>query len=205
MHWPCPATDHPGTPILHIGKFSRGLGMFSPVDYRPPAEMPDNFDLEARLEARLCRPLKKGARRADSFGNRAAPPGDGEKTNEQYPLLLTTGRMSAHYHTGSMTRRCWGLNGVAPSEAIEINPEDAEQLGLKNGEVVKVSSRRGSLEVAANITDRVDVGVTFMTFHFTETPGNILTNSAFDPVSQTPEFKVCAVRVEKLPAKSARA
>jgi formate dehydrogenase major subunit len=192
LHWPCPATDHPGTPILHIGKFSRGLGLFSPVDYRPPAEMPDNFDLEARL----CRPLKgkggKGARRVASFANKA-------KTDGQYPLLFTTGRLSAHYHTGSMTRRCWGLNGAVPSEAIEMNPEDAEQLGLKNGEIVKVSSRRGSLEVPVNITERVDVGVTFMTFHFTEAAANILTNSASDPVSQTPEFKVCAVRVEKLP------
>jgi formate dehydrogenase major subunit len=126
-------------------------------------------------------------------------PADPADIEKEYPLFLTTGRVSAHYHTGSMTRRCWGLIGAAPSEALELNPVDAERLGIEHGEKVKISSRRGTVEVPANVTERVSAGVTFLTFHFSETSANILTNSASDPVSQTPEFKVCAVRVEKLP------
>ena len=156
--WPCPNEEHPGTPILHIGKFNRGLGKFSSVDFKPPAENPD----------------------------------------EKYPLILTTGRSGAHYHTGTMTRRSWGLNLVQPEESLEINPIDAEKLGIHDGDSIKVSSRRGKLVTKANITTRVPEGTTFITFHFTETPGNILTNSAMDPISKTPEYKVCAVKVEKV-------
>jgi predicted molibdopterin-dependent oxidoreductase YjgC len=79
-----------------------------------------------------------------------------------------------------------------------MNPDDAAALGLRNGDMVRVRSRRGFLDVPCNITKRVNPGVTFMTFHFTETPANVLTNSASDPVSQTPEFKICAVRAYKV-------
>lgn len=121
-----------------------------------------------------------------------------ENPDADYPLILTTGRVAAHYHTGTMTRHSWGLKMVHPEEAIEINPVDAEKLGIVQEEMVKVATRRGELTVKAKVTTRVPVGTTFITFHFTETPGNILTNSAVDPVSKTPEYKVCAVRVEKI-------
>jgi len=131
LPWPCPNEEHPGTPILHIGKFNKGLGKFSGVEYKPPAENPD----------------------------------------EEYPLILTTGRSGAHYHTGTMTRRSWGLNMLHPEDALEINPVDAEYLGIRAGDAIKVSSRRGNITTKANVTTRVPAGTTFITFHFTELLG----------------------------------
>jgi anaerobic selenocysteine-containing dehydrogenase len=80
---------------------------------------------------------------------------------------------------------------------VEINPEDALALGITDGEMVKVASRRGEIEAKAKVTEVSPVGVVFMTFHFAESAANLLTNSALDPVSKIPEYKVCAVRVEK--------
>jgi len=122
-----------------------------------------------------------------------------EIPDAEYPLRLTTGRVVAHYHTGTMTRRCWGLNGVAPHEVVEIHPDDAAHLSIKNGDSVRVKSRRGEVETFAKVTTRVIPGLVFMTFHFSESSGNMLTTSACDPVTQTPELKVCAVSVEKIP------
>jgi len=118
-----------------------------------------------------------------------------EMTSEEYPLLLSTGRMLYHYNV--MTRHSDALETLRPNELMEINPEDAEQLGIVNGEVVEVSSRRGRITVEALVTDKVPPGTGFMTFHYEESPVNELTNSAYDPVTLTAEFKVCAVRVEK--------
>ena len=100
-----------------------------------------------------------------------------------------------------MTRRCWGLNGVAPHEMLEIHPDDAAHLAIKNGDSVRVASRRGEVETVAKVTTRVIPGLVFMTFHYSESSGNMLTTSACDPITQTPEFKVCAVSVEKIPKK----
>ncbi len=122
-----------------------------------------------------------------------------EIPDAEYPLRLTTGRVVAHYHTGTMTRRCWGLNGVAPHEVVEIHPDDAAHLGIKNGDQVRVKSRRGEVETFAKVTSRVIPGLVFMTFHFSESSGNMLTTSACDPLTQTPELKVCAVAVQKIP------
>jgi len=119
-----------------------------------------------------------------------------ELTDEEYPLLLTTGRMLYHYNV--MTRYSRSLDGLRPHELAEINPEDARQLGVTEGDVVRVSSRRGSLATRVTVTDRVPAGVVFMTFHYKESPVNELTNAAADPVTKTAEFKVCAVRVERL-------
>ena len=124
-----------------------------------------------------------------------------EIPDAEYPLKLTTGRVVAHYHTGTMTRRCWGLNGVAPHEMLEIHPDDAAHLAIKNGDSVRVASRRGEVETVAKVTTRVIPGLVFMTFHYSESSGNMLTTSACDPITQTPEFKVCAVSVEKIPKK----
>ncbi len=158
LQWPCPTTDHPGTPILHVGGSMRGQARFVPADYRPPAELPD----------------------------------------AAYPLVLTTGRVVAHYHTGTMTRRCWGLRGVAPYEEVEIHPNDAAALGIADGEPISVSSRRGEVQAVAKVTTRVSPGLVFMTFHYSESSGNMLTNSACDPITQTPELKACAVAVRKI-------
>jgi len=120
-----------------------------------------------------------------------------ELPNDEYPLLLTTGRSLFHFHTGTMSRKVDGLNIFMSEEQVEINPEDALRLGVADGETVKVISRRGEVIAKAKVTDISPLGVVFMTFHFAESPTNVLTNPALDPVSKIPEFKVCAVKIEK--------
>ena len=120
-----------------------------------------------------------------------------ETPDEDYPYLLSTGRVYYHYHTGSMSRRCQGLDEIYPKALAEINPSDAKELGVEDGAMVKVASRRGEVEVEAQLTERVPKGTIFMSFHFNEAAANVLTNPALDPVAKIPEYKVCAVRVEK--------
>jgi len=158
LQWPVPNADHPGTPFLHKDKFSRGLGHFSVVQFKEPAEAPD----------------------------------------EEYPLVLTTGRTMFHYHTGSMTRRSEKLDREVPEGYVEISPEDAKRLGVKKSALIRVVSRRGAIEIRAWITRRVPPGTIFIPFHFAEAAANVLTNPAFDPVAKIPEYKVAAVRIEKV-------
>ena len=120
-----------------------------------------------------------------------------ELPDRKYPLVLTTGRSLYQYHTGTMTRKVEGLNILKGEGEVELNPADALKLGIKNGEMVKVSSRRGEVLAKAKVTSESPVGVVFMTFHFAESPANMLTNPAVDPVAKIPEYKVCAVRVER--------
>jgi len=157
LQWPCPTEEHPGTPILHTERFTRGKGRFIPLEYKPPMELPD----------------------------------------DDYPLILTTERSLYHFHTGTITRRIKGLNILKNEELVEMNPEDASTLGIADGEVVKVISRRGEVVVKAKVTEVSPVGVVCMSFHFAESPTNRLTNPALDPVAKIPELKVCAVRIEK--------
>ncbi|MGB3903848.1 MAG: molybdopterin-dependent oxidoreductase, partial [Anaerolineae bacterium] len=156
LQWPVPDEDHPGTPILHVGKFSRGLGQFAGVEHAPPDELPD----------------------------------------DEYPLMLTTGRVIYHWHGGEMTRRARSLAAMYPEALIEIHPHDAQDAGIGDGELMKVSSRRGEIVAKAEVTDRVEPGLIFATFHFPESAANFLTNPALDPTAKIPEYKVCAVRVE---------
>jgi predicted molibdopterin-dependent oxidoreductase YjgC len=156
LHWPCPTAEHPGTPFLHQGRFSRGVGRFHAIPYKGPAELPD----------------------------------------DEYPLTLTTGRIMFHFHTGTMSRRSEKLHNEVPEAYVELHPEDARRIGLGRDPRVRVGSRRGEIELAARITDRITPGVVFIPFHFAEAAANALTNSAFDPVAKIPEYKVCAVRVE---------
>ncbi len=158
IQWPCRAPDDPGTKYLHHGKFTRGRGLFTPVDFVEPAELPD----------------------------------------EEYPFILTTGRMYYHFHTRSMTKRSKGLHEICPEGYVEINSEDAGKLEITEGEKVKVQSRRGEIEIKAKITESVPHGVIFIPFHFAETPANVLTNPALDPVAKIPELKVAACRLEKI-------
>lgn len=123
-----------------------------------------------------------------------------ELPDEEYPLLLTTGRLLYHYHTGSLTRRVAGLAALAPEERAEVNPDDAAKLGLEDGEMVSVVSRRGEVQARVLVTDRVPPGIVFMTFHYAETPTNVLTSPALDPVSKIQELKVCAVKLKKAEA-----
>lgn len=159
LQWPVPSAEHPGTPLLHVGKFTRGKGKFHAVDHIDAKELPD----------------------------------------DEYPLLLTTGRVLYHWHGGELTRRDAGLSSIHDRSLVEISPEDARRLGVEDGAEIQLCSRRGEMEAAAAVTDRVPTGVVFGTFHF---PGNAnvnnLTISALDPVAKIPEYKVCAVKVEAM-------
>jgi formate dehydrogenase alpha subunit len=157
LQWPCPDKKHPGTPFLHNGMFTRGKGLFSAVDFIPPAELPD----------------------------------------EEYPYVLTTGRILYHFHTGTMSRRVEGLNEVRPDGFVEVHPSDAKTLGLKDGDFAEIGSRRGTVTARCVVTERSRPGAVFMAFHFREAAANILTNDALDPVAKIPEFKVCAVKIKK--------
>ena len=157
LQWPCPTTDHLGTPYLHKEQFARGRGRFVPAEHIPPAEQPD----------------------------------------DDYPLLLTTGRVLFHYHTGTMTRRSPTLTRQVNEAFIEIHPEDAARIEAVAGDRVRVRSRRGEIELAAHVTEMVPQGVVFIPFHFAEAPANALTHAALDPTAKIPEYKVCAVRVTK--------
>jgi formate dehydrogenase alpha subunit len=121
-----------------------------------------------------------------------------ESPDADYPLILTTGRGLYHFHTGTMTRKVAGLNIVEPEGVVEISPKDASPLGIAQGDRVRVSSRRGEIVAKARVTEASPPGLVFMTFHFAESPANVLTNPKLDPISKIPEFKVSAVRVEKL-------
>jgi len=121
-----------------------------------------------------------------------------ELPDATYPFMLTTGRMMFHWHTGTMTRRSEKLASEVNDGYVEINPEDAEALGIGRGEQVRLISRRGQIEARSWITRRVPPGVVFVPFHFAESAANVLTNAALDPVAKIPEFKVCAVRLEKV-------
>ncbi len=121
----------------------------------------------------------------------------GEETDGEYPLILTTDRSLYHYHS-TMTRRVYGLNVLAKEELLNIHPEDASGLGLEDGQIVKVVSRRGEVEVKVMVTDNCSPGTVSMSFHFSETPTNLLTCCELDPVAKTPGTKVCAVRIEEL-------
>ena len=156
--WPCPTPDHPGTAILHVGKFTKGRGLFHAVEYKPPAEIPD----------------------------------------EEYPFWMTTGTEYAHYLTATMTRRCATLDREMPELMTDLNPEDGMRMQIAHGDYVRVTSRRGTLVSRVQLTRRVKPGMIFMPLHFEEAAANLLTNPALDPISKTPEYKVCAVRVEKI-------
>ena len=157
LQWPCPSPEHPGTPYLHKGSFTRGLGKFSPAHYKPPAELPD----------------------------------------ENYPFILTTGRVGFHYHTGTMTRKDWALDREYPTGYVEVNYQDAKQLGIRNGQTAKVISRRGEISLSLKSVDTIAMGVVFIPFHFAEAAANKLTAANLDPVAKIPEYKVCAVRLER--------
>ena len=158
LQWPCPTTDHPGTPFLHKERFTRGRGKFHITPYAPAPELPD----------------------------------------QDYPFLLTTGRVLYHYHT-LISRKSKGLSEIYPEGVIEMNPEDANRLGINPDDgLVEVASRRGKVQVKAKTSENLPPGVVFMTFHFKEAAANLLTLDALDPIAKIPEYKVCAVRIRKL-------
>lgn len=124
-------------------------------------------------------------------------PKSAEVTTEEYPLILTTDRSLFHFH-GTMTRRVYGLNVLGKSEQLVIHPDDAVKFGVKEGELVRVVSRRGAVEVQPTISRNCKAGLVSMSFHFSETPTNMLTSGEVDPIAKIPTTKICAVRLEKI-------
>ena len=121
-----------------------------------------------------------------------------ERPDEEFPMILTTGRQLEHWHTGSMTRRAYVLDKVEPEASCSVNPETLSHLGVAPGEVIRVSSRRGSIELMARPERNVPADMIFMPFAFVEAAANLLTNPALDPIGKIPEFKFCAVKIEKI-------
>ena len=121
-----------------------------------------------------------------------------EVVDDEYPLWLTTGRTHVHFHTGTMTRNSPTLHAQMPEGFAEINPREAMTLGLGQGDELRLTTRRGSITTKAMITERVKPGLVFMPFHFIESCANVLTNPAHDPLVKIPEYKVCAVKAEKV-------
>jgi formate dehydrogenase alpha subunit len=123
--------------------------------------------------------------------------GSGETTDKDYPFVLITGRVREHYNNGSMTGRVSGIMELVPEELLEVNAKDAEALKIKDGEPVMVSSRRGEIKVKAKVSERSQPGNVFLTFHFRNALSNILTSGHRDPITGTPEYKSCAVKIMK--------
>lgn len=123
-----------------------------------------------------------------------------ELPDSEYPLMLTTGRVLYQYNACAMTDKTEGINEISGRSFIELNTKDAERLGISNGDRVKVTSRRGAIDSVAHVSDKTNVGESWMPFHFQDGNCNWLTKAALDNICSTPEYKVCAVRVEKLGA-----
>lgn len=121
-----------------------------------------------------------------------------ELPDNEYPFVLSTGRQLFQYHTGTMTRRTAAIETIASRPYVEVHPDDAAILGIVDGQKIRVSSRRGSIEIHARVTNRPLRGMVFIPFHFKEAAANVLTNTATDPVCKIPELKVCAVKIETL-------
>ncbi len=156
LQWPCPDKDHPGTPVLHVGKFTRGRGLFIPEEYTGPKELPD----------------------------------------DEYPMILTTGRELAQYNFGSMTRKTEAIEEICPEGFAEINPADAKRMAISDKDWLKLTSRRGEVKIRAKLTSRSQEGTIFVPYHFVEAPINMLTLNNLDRLSRSPEYKVCAIKVE---------
>ncbi len=156
LQWPCRSLTDPGTPIMHVGSFARGKGLFKAIPYKQAQELPD----------------------------------------EEYPYLMSTGRMLYHYNTRVMTGRTEGINQIANHSYIEINAVDAQALGIQEGDKVEVHSRRGKIETYAAVGNRVFPQEVFMTFHFPDGNVNEITNAVFDDIATIPEYKVCAVAIK---------
>ncbi len=119
-----------------------------------------------------------------------------ELPDDEYPMVMSTGRVLYHWHGGQMTRRAKGLMQVYGEPLVELNPADAEKLGVNGNKTLRITSRRGSIVAQAWVTDRVPPGMVYANFHFPAASANELTLAALDPVSKIPEYKVLAVRVE---------
>ena len=154
VQWPCNDAAPEGTPIMHVGKFVRGLGKFMITEYLPTDE----------------------------------------RTNREFPLILTTGRILSQYNVGAQTRR---TENVAwhPEDVLEIHPHDAEVRGIRHGQMISITSRMGATTLRADVTDRMPQGVVYTTFHHPVSGANVITTEFSDWATNCPEYKVTAVQV----------
>ena len=160
LQYPVPDATHPGTAFLFDESFPTpdGKGTFVPVEFLPPAELPD----------------------------------------AEFPFLLNTGRQMYHWHTGTMTRRSTALDAREPTPTVELSHADATEMGIRDGDEVIVTSRRGQLRISVRLSPRVARRQIFIPMHYREAAVNLLTNPALDPYAGIPEFKVCAVRIDRV-------
>jgi formate dehydrogenase major subunit len=126
-----------------------------------------------------------------------------ELPDEEYPMILSTGRMLEHWHTGAITRRSEVLDAIEPEAICSLAPADMKRFGITAGEFVRVATRRGSIELKVRVDRDVPAGLVFIPFCFSEAAANLLTNPALDPVGKIPEFKFCAAKIERVRAKAA--
>jgi formate dehydrogenase major subunit len=154
VQWPCNDAAPDGTPIMHVGKFVRGLGKFMITEYVPTDE----------------------------------------RTNREFPLILTTGRILSQYNVGAQTRRTENVAWHA-EDVLEIHPHDAEVRGIRHGQLVSIASRMGATSLRADVTDRIPQGVVYTTFHHPVSGANVITTEFSDWATNCPEYKVTAVQV----------
>ena len=157
LQYPVPDRNHPGTAFLFSDAFptTDGKATFHPVEFLPPAELPD----------------------------------------DEYPFILNTGRQMYHWHTGTMTRRSFALDARESTPTVELHPDDAAALGVRDGDIIAISSRRGRITIAVRLSSRVARHQVFVPMHYREAAANLLTNPVLDPYAGIPEFKVCAVKL----------
>ena len=172
--WPCPTEDHPGTKYRYV----KG------EDPVVAADWPTRMQFYGKPNNRAVvwmRPQKDPQ----------------EPPDAEYPVYYTTGRVIEHWHTGTMTMQCKELKHTKSRAEVEIHPADAAKLGVKTGDGVKVTSRRSSVVFPALVTDTTREGMVFVNMHDPDRLCNEITIDAFDPGSKQPEFKICAVKMEK--------
>lgn len=179
IQWPCPTEAHPGT----LRRFTKKHGDVMVAKFDPAAEDVSFYGAKAD-------------------GNKAAVwlrphVGPAEPPDAEYPYALTTGRQIEHWHTGTMTLKVPELKRSAPAAYVEINPRDAAKIGVKSKDKVKITSRRGSIVLEAKVIDAPRDGLVFVPMHYPDKMINSLTNDAFDALSKQPEYKICAVKLEK--------
>lgn len=179
MQWPCPKKSHPGT----VRRYTARHGDTLVKKFDPDAEDISFYGAkeDGNRAAIWLRPYKAPA----------------ESPDTEYPFILTTGRQIDHWHTGTMTMNVLELKLSAPAAYAEINPKDAERLGIKDGERVRIASRRGSIVLPAKVVNALREGVVFVPMHYPDRLINTLTTDAYDEISKQPEYKICAVRIEK--------
>ena len=159
LQYPVPHAEHGGTDFLFDERFptADGRAAFVPVEFLPPAELPD----------------------------------------DEFPFFLNTGRQMYHWHTGTMTRRSMTLDAREPTPTVELSPSDAREIGVNDGDEVMVTSRRGAIRIHVRLSPRVARRQIFIPMHYREAAVNLLTNPALDPYAGIPEYKACAVRVDR--------